>query len=291
MRKASGKGLKAAAVGENRAPMTVRDRTLAAGACVVALSLLPACGEPAAGARDPAGPRPALSIAAASDLRYVLDELVAVFRDRHPGTEVAVSYGSSGSFYAQVLNGAPFDLYLSADIDYARRLIEQGVAWPDSLFTYADGRLIVWVRSSSPLDVEARGLSALTDRSVTRVAMANPEHAPYGRAAEAALRSAGLYDAVKPKLVLGDNVSQALQFVESGAAQAGLVALALVLTPPVAAAGRYAVVPAPMHPRLEQGGVIVKSSTNAEAAGLFRAFMLSAAGQAVFDRYGFVVPR
>jgi molybdate transport system substrate-binding protein len=265
---------------------------LAAGVAWTATGLLlAACAESTLPHDEPVGRPAALSVAAASDLRYALDDVVAAFRAEHPAIDVAVSYGSSGNFYAQLVNGAPFDLYLSADIAYAKRLADQGVAQPDSLFTYADGRLVVWVPSSSELDVAGRGLEALTDAAVVRVAIANPEHAPYGRAAEAALRSAGVYETVKPKLVLGENVSQALQFVESGAAQAGVVALSLVLAPPVAAAGRYAVLPRDVHPRLEQGGVIMKHASGAQAAQLFRSFMLGADGRAVLDRYGFAVPR
>jgi molybdate transport system substrate-binding protein len=254
---------------------------LGAGACA---------GDSAAPARS-ATPGAHLAIAAASDLRYALDEVVTAFRAEHPAVEVAVSYGASGSFYAQLVNGAPFDLFLSADIEYARQLVERGVAEPDSLFTYAEGRLVLWVPSSSTIDITGRGLEALTDAAVSRVAIANPEHAPYGRAAEAALRSARLYEAIRPKLVLGENVSQAFQFVESGAAQAGVVALSLALAPPVAAAGRYVVLPADAHPRLEQGGVIMRAARGAPAASLFRSFMASAGGRAVLDRYGFAVPR
>jgi molybdate transport system substrate-binding protein len=231
-----------------------------------------------------------VSVAAASDLRYALDEVVAAFTAMNPDTEVMVSYGSSGSFYAQLVNGAPFDLFLSADVDYARRLVTQGVAVADSLFIYAEGRLVVWVPAASGLDIEARGLDALRSPAITRVAIANPEHAPYGRAAEAALRSAGVYDVVKPKLVLGDNVSQALQFVESGAAEAGVVALSLALAPPVVAAGRYVLVPATAHPRLEQGGVIMAAAAG-EGASRLRSFLMSPDGRAVLDRYGFVEPR
>jgi molybdate transport system substrate-binding protein len=231
-----------------------------------------------------------VSVAAASDLRYALDEVVIAFQAVHPDTEVTIAYGSSGSFHAQLVNGAPFDLFLSADIDYARQLGAAGVARADSLFTYAEGRLAVWVRSSSWLDLDALGLRALAEEGVRRVAIANPAHAPYGRAAEAALRSAGVYDAVKPKLVLGDNVSQALQFVESGAADVGVVALSLAAAPPLASTGRYVVVPATAHPRIEQGGVIM-AAANGEGASRLRLFLLSQDGRAVLDRYGFAPPR
>jgi molybdate transport system substrate-binding protein len=241
-----------------------------------------ACGGPRSG-----GSAPPLSIAAASDLRYVLDDLVVLFREAHPGTEVATSYGSSGNFFAQLLNNAPFDLFLSADVAYPRQLIERGIARPESLFTYADGRLVVWVPASSSLDVVALGLKALTDPSVTRIAIANPEHAPYGRAAEAALRSTGLLSEVKPKLILGDNVSQTLQFVQSGAAQAGIVALSLAVAPAVAPSGRYWLVPSDAHPRLEQGGVIMRVAARADAAQAFRTFMQGDQARKALARDGF----
>jgi len=266
-----------------------RIQQLAAGVALTAAGLLAACAESTAPG-EPAGPSATLSVAAASDLRYALDDVVTAFHTEHPDIEVAVSYGSSGSFYAQLLNGAPFDLFLSADVEYARRVADQGAGLRDSLFTYAEGRLAIWVASSSALDIDGRGLEALTDAAVTRVAIANPEHAPYGRAAEAALRAAGVYDTVRPKLVLGENVSQALQFVESGAAQVGLVALSLALAP-AAAAGRHVLVARDMHPPIEQGGVIMTRASHAGDARSFRLFMLSDQGRSVLERHGFTVPR
>ena len=232
----------------------------------------------------------ALSIAAASDLRYALDELARAFGERHGGIGTAVSYGSSGNLHAQIVNGAPFDLFLSADVAYARDLEGRGAVRPGSVFTYAEGRLVVWVPNVSALDIERRGLAALTDSSIAHVAIANPEHAPYGRAAEAVLRAAGHLDQVKPKLVLGENISQTLQFVQSGAAQAGIVALSLALAPPVASTGRYWVVPADMHSPIEQGGAVLQSAQHVEAAEAFRAFLIGEEGRAILERYGFTVP-
>lgn len=261
--------------------------------CVVAMALAAAAVTAAACGGDPPAPDEhpaALSIAAASDLRFALDDLVAAYRADHPGTGVSVTYGSSGAFYAQILNGAPFDLFLSADIAYARQLGDRGVAAAETLFTYANGRLVVWVAKGSTLDVEALGLKTLLDPSVTRVAIANPAHAPYGIAAEDALRAAGLYDEVQPKLVLGENVSQTLQFVQSGAAQAGLVALSLASASSVEPSGRYFLLPADAHSPLEQGGIVMTAAARPDAARSFRAFMLSQAGRAVLTRYGFALP-
>jgi molybdate transport system substrate-binding protein len=240
----------------------------------------------AAGACAPV-PAATLSVAAASDLRYALDELTGIFTRSHPDIRVEVAYGSSGNFYAQIVNGAPFDLFLSADVAYARQLDDQGLTHAGSFFRYAHGRIAVWVPASSPLDVEQRGLSVLTDRSVANVAIANPQHAPYGRAAEAALRSAGMFDLVEPRLVLGENVSQALQFVQSGGADAGIVALSLAVAPSVAAGGRYWVIPEDMHPPIDQGGVIVRSTKRAPAAESLRAFLLGDEARGILQRYGF----
>jgi molybdate transport system substrate-binding protein len=233
----------------------------------------------------------ALSVAAASDLRYALNDLVEAFKKDHPDIGVAVSYGSSGNFFAQLANGAPFDIFLSADVSYPRELAARGLALPDSQFTYAEGRLALWVPAASRLQIETLGLNALVDPGVTRVAIANPEHAPYGRAAEAALTSAAILEAVRPKLVFGENVAQALQFVQSGSAEAGIVALSLAGAPPAALAGRYWIVPSDMHPPLEQGGVIMRGASRPDAARAFRAFLLGEPGRALLARYGFQLPK
>jgi molybdate transport system substrate-binding protein len=244
----------------------------------------------AAGCRR-AAEKPArrVRVAAAADLNAALGALTARFSASR-GIDVSVSYGSSGTFYAQLLNQAPFDVFFSADVEYPRQLAARRLTAGGSEFTYAFGRLVVWTPSSSPLDVEHDGLQALTAPPVTHIAIANPEHAPYGRAAVAALRSAGLYDRVRPKLVFGENVAQALQFVQSGAAEAGIVALSLAMAPGMKAKGRWFEVPAAMYPRLEQGGVILQWASDVDGARALRAFVLSAEGRAILERYGFVLP-
>jgi molybdate transport system substrate-binding protein len=226
-----------------------------------------------------------LSVAAASDLRFAMDELLVVFRKARPDTTVAVTYGSSGTFFAQIVNGAPFDVFLSADVTYPRQLADRGLALAGSEFTYALGRIVVWAPASSTLDIQVLGLRALTDPSVARVAIANPAHAPYGRAALAAIRSAGIYDAVAPKLVLGENIAQAFQFVQSGSADVGVVALSLAMAPP-AAGGHYVKVPLEAHPPLTQGGLILKSTQHLEEAQAFRSLLTGAEGRAVLARFG-----
>ncbi len=231
-------------------------------------------------------PRPAsqkIIVAAAADLNFAMPEIARQFRAVDPAVELQIAYGSSGNFFAQIGNRAPFDVFLSADVEYPRKLAAAGAGAGNSVFTYAMGRLVVWVRAASRLDPA----TALRQPSVKHVAIANPQHAPYGRAAQAALRSLGLYQSVEVKLVLGENVAQALQFVESGAADAGIVALSLALAPPLRGRGRYWEVPLDAYPRMEQGGIILNDS---KAARNFRAFLLSAGGRRILKQYGFFVP-
>jgi len=224
-----------------------------------------------------------LTIAAAADLNFALDEISRKFRAEHSDVDLRMAYGSSGNFYAQIRNQAPFDIFLSADVEYPRKLVHDGVGVRDSLFVYAVGRIVVWVPASSPLDPA----TALRAASVRHVAIANPQHAPYGRAAEAALHSLGIYDSVAGKLVLGENIAQTLQFVQSGAADVGIVALSLALAPPVRAQGRYWIVPIGAYPEIEQGGVILKDS---KAAREFRSFLLDEVGRRILKKYGFSLP-
>lgn len=244
------------------------------------------------GCASPSRPHPAdgLTIAAAADLKYALDEVIHEYRSIHPQSVVRVSYGSSGTFFAQLSNRAPFDLFLSADLAYPRELAKRGLVLEGTEFTYAVGRIVLWVPSASKLDLEHSGVAVLRDPAVRHVAIANPQHAPYGRAAEAALRSLGVWDAVQAKLVLGENIAQTLQFVENGAADAGVIALSLALAPPLAGKGRYWEIPLAAYPRIEQGGVILKWASNVEQARRFREFLLSERGRAVLKRYGFFLP-
>jgi molybdate transport system substrate-binding protein len=223
-----------------------------------------------------------VTVAAAADLRYALDEIIALARVDSPGVEYAVTYGSSGQFLQQIENGAPFDLYLSADLAYPRKLVDMGRA--SDPFPYAVGRLVLWVPEDSPLDPDD-GLAILAQAS--RVAIANPEHAPYGRAAVAALRTAGLYDEVADRLVLGENVAQAAEFVMTGNADAGIVALSLVLSDPLRDVGAWWEIPTETFPTIEQGGVLL---TDSPAARALRDAITGADGRAILARYGFTLP-
>jgi len=228
-------------------------------------------------------------VAAASDLRFALNELTHRFEADHD-VKVIASYGSSGTFYSQLLNQAPFDLFLSADLEYPRQLAARGLTIDGTEFQYAVGRLVVWTRRPSGLDLEAAGLRTLASPAVVHVAIANPAHAPYGRAAVAALQSANVYDAVRQKLVFGENVEQALQFAQSGAADVGIVALSLALAPAVTDQGRYVTVPLETYPRITQGGVILRWAADVDSARALRAFIIGGEGRAVLKRYGFFLP-
>jgi len=227
----------------------------------------------------------ALRIAAASDLRFALDEVLANFRAANPALRVEATYGSSGNFFAQIREGAPFDVFLSADSDYTRRLAAEGLS--EAPFPYAIGRLALVVGRDSGLDPKGFG-DLLKSPAIRRIAIANPAHAPYGRAAEAVLATWRVRDLVASKLVFGDSVSQAAQFVDTGAAQAGIVALGLVKTKPAGLI--FAEIPASAYPPLDQAGVIVKRTAVQPAARAFQAFLTGESARATLARHGFGLP-
>jgi molybdate transport system substrate-binding protein len=228
-----------------------------------------------------------LRIAAAADLKFALDELVVAFKVGHPDSVVTVTSGSSGNLFAQLSNEAPFDLFLSADIDYPRKLIEQGQGVKGSDFNYATGHLVFWTMNESPIDVSARGIEVVRDDAVQKIAIANPRTAPYGRAAVAALKYLGVYDAVESRLVFGENVAQAAQMVESQGADVGIIALSLALSPALRTRGKYWPVPGNSHPPIVQGGVVLRWAQDAALAAAFCDFLVSAEGRAILKRFGF----
>jgi molybdate transport system substrate-binding protein len=229
-----------------------------------------------------------VTVAAASDLSYAMNEITANF-EKETGCKVRLSLGSSGNFLTQIENGAPFDIFFSADIAYPKKLEAEGLAAPGSTFLYAIGKIVLWARSDSRLDV-SKGFSVLSDSAVKKIAIANPQHAPYGRAAEEALHKMRLYDAVKDNLVLGENISQAAQFVESGNAQVGIVALSLAVSPEMKDKGSYWVVPGDLYAPIQQGAVVVKGSQNPNGARQFLDYIKKPATAALLERYGFVLP-
>jgi len=232
---------------------------------------------------------PELLVAAAADLNPALHDIAQQF-EKKTGVQVRLSFGASGALTQQIENGAPFDLFFSADIDYPKRLITDGQADAASLYQYSLGKLVLWVPANSPLDVEHQGMAALLDSSVKKIAIANPQHAPYGRAAVAALKHAGLYDRLADRFVMGENVSQAAQFAESGNAQAGFVALAHALSPAVKGIGKFWVVPADNYPPLEQGVVILSRSQHKKEAEGFLDYLKTKEASDVLRKYGFTLP-
>ena len=229
-------------------------------------------------------------MAAASDLQTAFPEAVTAF-ERKTGHKVRIVYGSSGNFFAQIQHGAPFDIFFSADVDYPRRLEAAGLTREGSLYVYAIGKIVVWLPRDSTLDLHRSGLSALTSAQIKRIAIANPAHAPYGRAAKAALQQTGIFEQITDKLVLGENISQAAQFVQTGNAQAGIIALSLALSPRMQGKGKYWIVPQHLYPSLTQAAVIVKTSKNISAAEAFLAFIKGEQGLAILQRFGFIPPK
>jgi len=228
-----------------------------------------------------------LTLAAAADLQFAMFDLGASFQ-KESGTKVKLLYGSSGNFAQQIQNGAPFDMFFSANLDYPRQLEASGLTEPGTFYGYAKGKLVLWAPNESKLDLTL-GMKALLDPSVKKIAIANPQHAPYGKAAVAAMQQEKIYDRVKDKLVLGENISQAASFVISGAADAGIVALSLALSPNMKDHGRYFEIPSSDYPAIEQACVILRSSKNKDAARKFLDFMKTPAAKEVLGNYGFEV--
>ncbi len=268
----------------------MRKYFLSLSTCLALAGLILAGRLASAADHDPGPSVPkVVTVAAAADLRFALDDLVKEFQEKFPGTKINVTYGSSGNFFAQFQNGAPFDLFLSADIEYPRKLAEKGLA-SDGVFLYAIGCIVLWVPKDSPLALDQLGIKALLEPSIRKIAVANPEHAPYGKAAVAALKTLRVYDQVASRLVYGENIAQTAQFVQSGAANAGIIALSLAVAPQMREAGRYWQVPLDAYPRMEQGGIILKSLKSLETARAFRDFILGDHGREVLKLYGFSLP-
>ncbi len=230
-----------------------------------------------------------INVAAAADLSNALEEVTANYEKR-TGVAVKLSFGASGALTQQIQNGAPFDVFFSADMGYPQQLVAGGQADGATLYRYAVGKLVLWVPKDSPLDVEHKGMDVLLDPSVKKISMANPQHAPYGRAAAAALKHYGLDEKVAARLVLGEDISQAAQFVESGNAQAGFVALAHAIAPAMQGKGKYWLVPAEAYPPLDQGVVLISHSPHAQEAAAFLEYVKTAEAAAVLRRYGFSLP-
>ncbi len=230
-----------------------------------------------------------LAVAAAANLKTAAQELARGFEAGHPGVQVALTFGASGMFLAQIQNGAPFDVFLSADREFPDKVVAEKLGAAADERVYALGKLVIWVPRASTLDVEKRGLSALADPAVRRIAVANPAVAPFGRAALAALRAAGELGAVQDKLVLGTSVAQAAQFATTGAADAALLPRSLTFDPELSA-GRSVPVPASLYPRIEQAGVVLARARDPALARAFLAFLGGEKGRAILARSGYRLP-
>lgn len=229
-----------------------------------------------------------ITVAAAADLQFALQDAAARF-EKKTSKKVKLTFGSSGNFYAQIQNGAPFDLFFSADIDYPKKLESAGLAEPGTLYQYAVGKIVLWAPKDSLLDL-SKGLQALLDPRIHKIAIANPEHAPYGRAAVAALKHENLYERVANKFVLGENISQTASFVVSGSADAGIVALSLALAPSLKDKGKYAEIPEEDYPAISQAAVVLKSSGQKVTAREFLTFVQSEEIRQLLHSYGFATP-
>jgi len=228
-----------------------------------------------------------VSVAAAADLTYCLPAINAAFEKANPGVKVKTTFGSSGNFFAQIKSGAPFDVFLSADIQYPLALEKAGMAGDAQV--YAKGRLALWTMNAG-LDV-SKGLAMLSGTEVKRVAIANPDHAPYGGAAKAALTHEGLWDAVSPKLVYGENIAQTAQFAQTGNADAGLVALSLVMAPSMAGKGHYFEIPADEYPAIDQAAVVTRAGSGKGLAEAYVAYLKSSEARKILEQFGFQLPK
>ena len=226
-----------------------------------------------------------VSVTAAADLRYAMDEIVVAYKKVNPKSDIKVTYGSSGNAYQQIINGAPYDIYFSADIMYPNKLKAQGLTASNPKL-YAIGFIVLW---SNQIDV-SKGLSSLNDPGIKKIAIANPDHAPYGKRAEESLKFYKMYDALKSKLIMGENISQAAQFAQTGNAEVGILALSLVLSPAMKNQGKYFLIDSNSYSPLEQAYVIIKKPTVNTETYKFAKFMTTPTARAIYKSYGFKLP-
>jgi molybdate transport system substrate-binding protein len=235
-------------------------------------------------------PAETVTIAAAADLTYCIEDLNRSYQQSHPDTELRLSIGSSGNFSTQIQNGAPFDVFLSADIQYPKNLASTGFVDPSTLAVYAVGRIVLWTTKPDTVNLD-RGIDILRDRAAVRkIAIANPEHAPYGRAAKAILENSGIWTEVQDRIVQGENIAQTAQFVQTGNVDAGFVALSLLSSPNLKHIGRYIEIDPKLYPKLEQAMVLTTTGSKRPAVRAYFQFLQSQAARKIFDQYGFTLP-
>ena len=228
-------------------------------------------------------------IAAASDLNFAMNEICHAFEKSNPDIKTEVSYGSSGNFFAQIKQGAPYDIFFSADSSYPMRLEEAGLAVKELKRFYAVGRIVLWIPKKSTLDI-TKGLKIVLQQEFKKLAIANPRHAPYGRAAEETLRYYGLWDKVQGKLVFGENVSQTAQFVQTGAADAGIIALSTASSLKMANDGNYWIIPTETYSKLEQVYTVLQRGKDKSSVKAFLEYIQGEKGKKILSNYGFIVP-
>jgi molybdate transport system substrate-binding protein len=241
------------------------------------------------GLRHRTGPRSSrlVRVAAASDLRFALPEIIDAFRKHDPEIGVDVVFGSSGTLFAQICQDAPFDVFLSADMALVKQVIDTGRGDPESAFVYGIGEIVLWLPKNSKLAGVELDTTVLHHPLVKKIAIANPKHAPYGRIAVDTLKKRDVYERIADRLVYCENVVQAAQVVEAGAADLGIIALSLALAPPLKDKGHFRVITAADGPRLEQGCVVLRQAADREAAARFCRFLRSGPGIEILRRYGF----
>jgi molybdate transport system substrate-binding protein len=228
------------------------------------------------------------TIVAAADLKFAMDEIVKSYKQAHADDELKVIYGSSGKFFTQIENDAPYDLFFSADIRFPEKLVSAGKAVGIPKL-YAIGRIVLW---SNSMDASQLNLNNVTDSAIRKFAIASPDHAPYGARAKEALISAGIWDNMRPKIVNGENIGHTTQMIESGAADAGIIALSLALSPKIkgSAHPHYTLIDDRLHEPLEQAYVLTKRAQDNETAKRFARYMESQQVRSIMDAYGFVLP-
>jgi molybdate transport system substrate-binding protein len=226
-----------------------------------------------------------VNVAAAANLRYVLEELKTAYISQNPKAKVNLTFGASGMLVQQIQNGASFDLFMAADNEFPLKLKEKGLT-TGNMSTYAFGKLAIY---STSLDLEKLGLAALKDPTVKKIAIANPATAPYGERAEELLKSLKLYESLKPKIIIGENISQTAQFAFTGNAEIGFIALSLALAPEMAGKGNYYIIPQNRYKPIEQACILIKTPIVNTEASKFKKFILSAATKAIWEKWGYSV--
>jgi molybdate transport system substrate-binding protein len=247
---------------------------------IAALSSAAACGK-----RSGAGGDGAIKVAAAADLAFAFKDVGAAFEQK-TGKKVTFSFGSTGQLAKQISEGAPYDVFAAANVSFVEEVVAAGACHGDTKAMYARGRIVLWTKQSSGV-AAARALTDLTDARFVKIAIANPEHAPYGRAAKEAMETAGVWDAVKPRIVYGENIQQTLQFAQTGNAELAIAALSLAT---VTKGGAYELVDDKLHKPIDQALVVCKRGANAAVAREFAAFVSSGEGRAIMRRFGFLLP-